>query len=467
MLRRSCARRISVYGFGQPRMDSGFGPVMTKQVAAPAAGAAQTTTLTNGTKVVSHDKGGALASVGVYADAGAKYDPLSAPGLAHVMSWGLLTSNMKDSLFQINRALNAVGASWGEVEERKRYLGWTAEVPREHWKTAVEQIGTCVACPRFCEQDIEKGRDTLDAQNEESRWKQPRNYVVDQLETVAFYKEPLGNPRMVPPETNDTCTSQELLNKYCSLMTPQRCTVVGVNVDHQELCAQYGTALTHAHDASAPHFRAALAPSKAASEVEQFHAGNERVFVEDRPAALTTKCDWQPEGIVAVGWAVPFGADSTVAERATGLVLQEVMNVATNDGIRFDRSDAHTGIRSFYRPYSTAGLVGYTVREHPNEIAAALKGALKQIPTDFQSSLALAKARVVSSLQLQYGESLRGYGTFLGTSAHTFEELEAAVEKVSSADVGKAVDAMKARQPALYGTGNIQAMPSLRQLLKA
>jgi len=468
MLRRSPVRAITAYGFGQPRMDQGFGPVNPKQPAHPAAGAVATTTLPNGTKVVSHEKGGALASVGIYVDAGVKYDPLAAPGLSHVMSWAMLTSNLKDSLFQINRALNAVGASWGEAEVNKRWLGWTAEMPREHWKVGIENIGTCLAAPRFCEPDIERGRDTLDAQNEESRWKTPRDYVVDQLETVAFYKEPLGNPRMVPPETNDRCTTVELLNKYATYMTPQRAVVVGVNVDHQELCAFYSTGLTHPHDGAAPHFRKAIAPGSApASELSQFQGGNERVHVEDRPSAMTTKCDWQPEGIVAVGWGVPVGADGTAAERATGLVLRELLNVSTQDGIRFDRSDAHRGIRSFFRPYASAGLIGYTVRERPEHLGAAVTGALKALPTDFVSGLAAAKARAVSTLQAETQETLRAYGAHLATSKHTAAELEAAIQGVTSGDLGKAVDAMKAGKPAMFGTGNIAALPSLRQFMKA
>ena len=429
----------------------------------------KTSVLENGTKVVTHDRGDSVASVSIYADAGVKYDPLSAPGLSHVMSWSLLTSNMTTSMFQVNRALNAIGASWTETEVNKRQLGWTAETQREHWKIAIEQLGTCLASPRFCSQDIEKGRDTLDAVTEETRWKEPRTYCINELETVAFYKEPLGNPRLVPAETNDKCNTEALLTKYCTYMAPGRITISAVNVPHQELCAFYSGSLPVKHDASAPHFKQALleSPATNASETQQYKGGSERVLVENRPEAMTTKCDWQQEGIAAVGWLTNTGNDSTAKEAAIGLVLQELLNVHIEDGIRIDRSDYHKGIRAFYRPYSSAGLIGFTVREEPKDLEAGVSAALKRSwPVDYPGTLPAAKARAVTNLFLQH-ESIRMYNSFLATSRHTFEELYAAIQDVKTADVTAAADFAKNHQPTLYATGNIASLSSLRQMLRA
>lgn len=468
-MRRSCLSRISNYNFGHPAMNIGYGQVMTRQAPPMPDEGVKTTVLENGTKVITHDKGEQAASVSIYADAGVKYDPLSAPGLSNVMSWSLLTSNLTTSMFQVNRALNAIGASWTETEIKKRHLGWTVESQREHWKIATEQLGTCLASPRFCSQDVEKGRDVLDAVNEETRWSQPRTYCVNELETVAFYKEPLGNPRMVPPETNDKCNTEALLAKYCTFMTPGRVTISAINVPHQELCAFYSGSLPVKHDASAPHFKQALLDSTStnASEVQQYKGGNEGVLIENRPEAMTTKCDWQEEGIAAVGWLTNGGSDGTAKEAATGLVLQELFNIQIQDGIRIDRSDYHKGIRAFYRPYSTAGLIGFTVREEPKDLTAAVTTALKNSwPVDFPGTLAAAKARAVTNLFLQH-ESVRDYNSFLATSRHSFEELYAAIEDLKTADVTAAADFAKSQQPVFYSTGNIAALPSLRQILRA
>lgn len=74
----------------------------------------------------------------------------------------------------------------------------------------------------------------MDNLNQELRFQAPRCYAVNALESVAFYKEPLGSPRLITSSVgNDRCTSAALLKQYCKLFLPEHVTLAGVNVAHE------------------------------------------------------------------------------------------------------------------------------------------------------------------------------------------------------------------------------------------
>lgn len=176
------------------------------------AGQLQESRSSNGVRIVSHDFDGAHTAVAVYVDAGPKYDPLACPGLSYVMQYALQTSNMNSSLFQLDRTMRSTGNAYGHGEVRKRFLTWKAEGRRDMWERPFEMIATGVVAPRFHESDVERFRDTMDNQLKELRWQNPREYCTDAVETVAFFKEPLGSPRMVSTAANGRCDGKALLN---------------------------------------------------------------------------------------------------------------------------------------------------------------------------------------------------------------------------------------------------------------
>lgn len=467
MMRNTAVRRITNYHFGQSQLSSGFGQVKTRQrlpgEQLTDAGVVKAK-LDNGATVVTHDKGGAISTVGFIVDAGTKYDPAAAPGLTNMLQYALLTSNMSNSTFQLDRAFRAVGASYGSVELNKRYVGWLAASARPFWGVGVDQIAPCIAAPRFAESDLERFRDFLDARREESRWQNPREYAVDELETVAFFKEPLGNPRSLPPAMNGKANTVNLLEKFASFITPERVTIVGINVPHQELVARY-VGQEFKHSATAPHHAATAARAlEHTDEAKQYHAGAQRFEQENRAAAMLTKPDMESEGIVALGWLAP-GAQASAAEYAAGLVVAEMLAIRAGDGINTARHDPHHGVRAFYRPYSTAGLMGFTVRASPDALTADVQKALKSLPNDYVSDLPAAKARATSVLFGGNLDASRDYAGFIATSSFSADELARAIDAVAVPNVSDVIEVMKSQAPCVFGTGDVAGIPAVRRML--
>lgn len=472
MFRRTTSRPIAQYNFGQPKLSEVFtskGAVPSKPAAAVDHGV-KVTQLTNGAKVITHNMEGAQVSVGAYVEAGPMYDAASAPGLSYVMRWAFTTSNFDNSLFQIDRTLRSTGSSLEHLEVRKKFIGLRVDSRADMWQKPAENIFSGIAAPRFHEADIERFRDTFDNILSEQRWQNPRAYTTDRLEEVAFYKEPLGNPRHVLPTSNDACSSEKLMENYSKYVVPSRTVIAGVNVDHNALVSAYENA-PYPHSDTAPHHAKTAADRKNIdifSEEKQY-TGGEFHEQENRAKEMGTKPDMDYETIAAVGFK-SFGRDVTAKDYASALVTRGLFDIAKNDGARYERADTHHGVRSFYRPYGGTGLLGFTVRSSPKEINKIVLSTLKEFQGLNADNLAAAKVRAAADFFNSEVESTRDYCNFLatsftkGTSRLTPEEVLAAIQGVTAADVKRVKDAAASARPSVWVTGEALTFPSLRQL---
>jgi len=428
------------------------------------------TKLLNGTRVITHDADDSpLCAIGLYAEAGAKFDPANKPGLNFVLRWGFLCSNFDSSMFQIDRTIRSQGASYEHQEIAKRYIGFKVEGRRDLWKAPFEHLISAATVPRFMEQEIDRYRDHMDAISEEQRWQQPRDHCIENLEQLAFYREPLGNPRLVPAYANDDISSAVLQQQWANTFQPSRIVIAGINVNHDELLAAYENA-PFPHDVAAPHFKRAAVP-KLGPEAAMYQGGMEKELSEKRYKEMSTKPHLNNETIVAVGWR-GYGSEN-VAEYAVGLVAAQLLDVAFEDGIRIPLSGIDRGARSYFSPFSGVGTWGFTVREDPKEATDALRQAIAVYqglkPTKI--SLAAAKRRAAVRFYHDRTEVRRDYLDFLassligeGTTRTSVQDILKAIESVSETDVEKLLSFSKGQAPCMYATGEVLQLPSLRQL---
>ncbi|CAD2219589.1 metallo-peptidase, Clan ME, Family M16 [Angomonas deanei] len=500
------SRFIYEYKFGQTPLTKPFGasrgqPAAAPEAAAPATAAkVEVTKLHNGVRVISQNTGGPLVSVGAYIAAGPAYDPASHPGVGSMMHLALTTSNYNNSLFQLDRNIRSVGAAQSHFEKDKHFLGIRVDVRADKWKAqpttarrnAVDKTGptqeginliqdnifTCIAAPRFHETDIERFRDTIDNQLQELRWQYPAAYAIKMLETVAFYRESLGNPSFVPFKSNSSITSEVLLEQYSRYVVPSRIVIAGVNVEHNDLIAEYENC-PFPHSASAPHHTKATKIAEPNVDNEQAqYTGGELEEHEDRAKEMGTKPDMDSESAVAVGW-LAFGRNpKSTKDFAATLVAKSLLDIAFRDGVRYvkDETHVHEGVRAFYNPYNTAGLLGFTAVCEPQHAVKLVTDTVKIVQSKKSVSdaeLTVAKQQAALQYLNQNTDNIRDYCDFLGTSLPlnsdsvtplSLEAVLKAVEGVSAADVKKVFDLMFSKPTSLFGHGEMLGFPSLRQL---
>jgi len=86
------------------------------------------------------------------------------------------------------------------------------------------------------------------------------------------------------------------------------------------------------------------------------------------------------------------------------------------------------------------------------------------VPQGAQGDLAGAKARAATSFFHDHIENQRDYMSFMATSPHSEEEVLAAIAALTPATVTAALEAMRCTAPGLFATGDIEHVPSVRQL---
>ena len=479
MLRRTSYRCISSFDC-HPSMAWPFTPMGTQQKDSKKAleAALQSkptiTTASNGVRIISQDLNEPVAAIGVYnKQAGAKYDPRAKPGLNYVMRCSLMLSNMEDTMFQFDKQLRSVGASFEHEELHKKYLGWKTEVQRDSYKSILGSMCNGCTVPRFQNVEIDRYRDQMDNIYEEFRFRTPRKYCVERLEGIAFYKEPLGRSRFVLPASNDYCSPEALMSHFSVTFRPENVILAGVNVDHMDLVNAYESA-EYKLSASAPHHAAAANSAErtridavAASESEegnQYHEMGEAIEFEKRHEAMSTNPLFIDETIFAIGWCTNGRADPSVY--AATLVAQEYLNIALGNATR-QRDSREQDIESFYSPFESAGLIGMTARVYPGSAHLAQRKILQTMDGAFDADRhGLAVQRAVTRFFHGHLELRRDYLDFLATqpepmAAAAFMET---LRGVQPKDVKTVLQDCRARRPSQFATGIKSSLVSLAKL---
>jgi len=463
-MRRSTARCISEFNFGQTSLKRQWRPDTPKEAAKDSG--IKISKLGNGVQVVTHDKDGPVASFGIFANAGAKFEPRKYPGVSHVLSKAFLLGNAENSAFQVDRTLGSLGASWGSVEVRKRLIGVRAELRRDAVEAPFQALLQNFVIPTFNEADLEQQRDIWDNDLEEMRWRNPRAFAVDELENVAFAEQPLGQPRFVRPQYTDKMTRDTLLPFWGAHVIPSRMVIVGVNVNHDELIAAY-EAQPYVHSVDAPHHKDLIKGLKdysSSAELKQYVGGETR-FYESGVAKERA----EEQSTFAIGY-LTHGAEGNVKQYASSLVLQGLLDGHISGASdRIERRPNQWGYKSFYSPFAQAGLVGITLRDAAKDAEKKFKDSFKILDKAVKGDLQAAKRRAAVQFAVKNSDQLKDYVAYLAGAVDNGvvtppADVIKAIESVTDADI-KAVHALAhSVKPSYAAVGYVDTYPSIRAL---
>ena len=425
----------------------------------------QSSRLENGTRVVTEERQGAFSGIGVYVQAGARYDPIQLPGLNHVMRWSFLTSNLDSSMFQIDREFRAVGASYEHHELCKELLGFKMECRRDLYSVPLQKMFSCVSIPRFMETEVVRYRDAMDAITEELRWKTPRQWCIEEVLQLAFYREPLGMPRYVPPHINDDIGKEALLQQWRKCFHPNRITLTGINVSHQELIATFQNH-EFALSSSAPHFREFKNGYQVGPSC--FQGGKDHELHEKRQKVMTSMPYMENEVIGVLAWRT-YGMQS-LRNYAIACVTVQLLSIELQETIENASESTVEGLRSFHSPFLEVGVWGFTYRSRSEDARLMVEQGIKFMrglkPTE--EGLGTAKHRAVCRLFHDHFECARDYMDSLALSTLTdsskFTDVLEQVDQVTAGDIKGCLEFALDEKPCMYSTGEVLLIPSLRQL---
>ncbi|KAG6900515.1 hypothetical protein C0993_009468 [Termitomyces sp. T159_Od127] len=193
----------------------------------------QITTLPNRLRVATDSTPGHFSSVGLYVDAGSRYETPETAGVSHFIDRMAFKSTTTRSEEAMASAVQAMGGQIFCSSTRESIMYQSAHFNRAT-ETALSLISDTVLNASFLEEEILAQRDAAFYENRELSSK-PDMILPEVLHSVAYGEKGLGNPLLCPVERIDSIDGASLRNVMKEWYKPERMVIAGAGMHHQEL----------------------------------------------------------------------------------------------------------------------------------------------------------------------------------------------------------------------------------------
>ncbi|XP_022906428.1 mitochondrial-processing peptidase subunit beta [Onthophagus taurus] len=194
----------------------------------------QVTCLDNGIRVATEDWGSPTATVGIWIDAGSRYENTKNNGVAHFMEHMAFKGTGKRSQSQLEIEIEDMGAQLNAYTSREQTVYYSKCLAKDVPK-ALEILSDIVQCAKLGEQEIERERGVIlrEMQEVESNLQE---VVFDHLHSVAYQGTPLANTILGPTANIRSINSGDLRQYLDNHYKASRIVIAGAGgVKHNEL----------------------------------------------------------------------------------------------------------------------------------------------------------------------------------------------------------------------------------------
>ncbi|XP_018328695.1 mitochondrial-processing peptidase subunit beta [Agrilus planipennis] len=192
------------------------------------------TTLKNGIRVATEDWGSPTATVGIWIDAGSRYENSENNGVAHFMEHMAFKGTKKRSQSQLEIEIEDMGAQLNAYTSREQTVYYSKCLAKDVPK-AIEILSDIVQNANLGEAEIERERGVIlrEMQEVESNLQE---VVFDHLHATAYQGTPLANT-ILGPTKNIKCINAQHLKAYLGAhYKPSRMVIAGAGgVNHEDL----------------------------------------------------------------------------------------------------------------------------------------------------------------------------------------------------------------------------------------
>ncbi|KAI9730980.1 MAG: Mitochondrial-processing peptidase subunit alpha [Cirrosporium novae-zelandiae] len=190
------------------------------------------TTLPNGVRVATESLPGPFSGIGVYVDAGSRYESADLQGVSHIIDRLAFKSTKSRSADQMFDALEALGGNIQCSSSRESLMYQSASF-NSAIPTTLGLLAETIREPLITEEEVKDQLETADYEIGEI-WAKP-DLILPELVHVAAYKDnTLGNPLLCPKERLDKI-DKAVVDRYRSIFfKPERLVVAFAGVSHEE-----------------------------------------------------------------------------------------------------------------------------------------------------------------------------------------------------------------------------------------
>ncbi|KAH8946277.1 hypothetical protein BDL97_12G086100 [Sphagnum fallax] len=193
------------------------------------------TTLPNGLRVASEsDLSAATATVGVWIDAGSRFESASTNGTAHFLEHMIFKGTKRRSMRQLEEEVENIGGHLNAYTSREQTT-YYAKVLKKDLPLAVDILADILQNSRFDEDRITRERQVILREMEEVEG-QVEEVMFDHLHATAFQYSPLGRTILGPAANIRSITRANLQEYISTHYTAPRMVIAAAGaVQHEDL----------------------------------------------------------------------------------------------------------------------------------------------------------------------------------------------------------------------------------------
>lgn len=192
----------------------------------------QITTLPNGIRVATEALPGHFSGIGVYIDAGSRYENDALRGVSHIIDRLAFKSTSKRTADEMLEAIEGLGGNIQCASSRESLMYQSATFNSKVPET-VALLAETIREPCITEEEVQRQLETAEYEIGEI-WGKPE-LILPELVHVAAYKDnTLGNPLLCPKERLDVIDRGTVEAYRKALFRPERTVVAFAGVGHEE-----------------------------------------------------------------------------------------------------------------------------------------------------------------------------------------------------------------------------------------
>ncbi|XP_003489837.1 mitochondrial-processing peptidase subunit beta [Bombus impatiens] len=194
----------------------------------------QVTTLDCGMRIATEDSGAPTATVGLWIDAGSRFETDEINGVAHFMEHMAFKGTTKRSQTDLELEIENMGAHLNAYTSREQTVFY-AKCLAEDVPKAVEILSDIIQNSKLGESEIERERSVILREMQEVETNL-QEVVFDHLHASAYQGTPLGRTILGPTKNIQSITRNDLVNYVRQYYGPPRFILAGAGgVNHNQL----------------------------------------------------------------------------------------------------------------------------------------------------------------------------------------------------------------------------------------
>ncbi|KAJ8662892.1 hypothetical protein O0I10_001068 [Lichtheimia ornata] len=217
-------------------------PTHVQEYSKSSPGLCKVTTLPNGIRVASENTPGHFGAVGVYMDAGSRYETEKTRGVSHILDRLAFKSTANRSADQVVEELESLGGNIMCSSSRECMM-YQSAIFSQDLDRVMSLFSDVILRPNIEPSEVDEQRMTAMYEIEEI-WSKPEMILPEILHTVAYQGNTLGNPLLCPPD-NLATMSPDLIKDYMKdWYRPERMVIAACGAEHDQVvelaCKYFG-----------------------------------------------------------------------------------------------------------------------------------------------------------------------------------------------------------------------------------